>query len=84
MPQPGPERMFSEVYAESAPVWDRQRDEYLAYHASFAPEEPLAGSSFSAEEPLAGSSFSAEEPLAGSSFSAEEPLAGSSFSAEEA
>jgi pyruvate dehydrogenase E1 component alpha subunit len=31
--------MFSEVYAESAPVWDRQRDEYLAYHASFAPEE---------------------------------------------
>ena len=35
MPQPGPERMFSEVYAESAPVWDRQRDEYLAYHASF-------------------------------------------------
>ncbi|MDT7586231.1 MAG: 2-oxoisovalerate dehydrogenase component alpha subunit [Pseudonocardiales bacterium] len=62
MPQPGPERMFSEVYAESAPVWDRQRDEYLAYHASFqAPEEPLAGSSISAEEPLAGSSISAEE-----------------------
>jgi hypothetical protein len=43
-------------------VWDRQRDEYLAYHASFqAPEEPLAGSSISAEEPLAGSSISAEE-----------------------
>jgi pyruvate dehydrogenase E1 component alpha subunit len=35
MPQPGPERMFSEVYAQSSPVLDAQRDEFLAYHASF-------------------------------------------------
>jgi 2-oxoisovalerate dehydrogenase E1 component alpha subunit len=36
MPQPGPERMFSEVYAEASPVLDAQRDAYLEYHASFA------------------------------------------------
>jgi len=35
MPEPGPERMFSEVYAESSPVLDAQRDAFLAYHASF-------------------------------------------------
>ncbi|GAA5145174.1 pyruvate dehydrogenase (acetyl-transferring) E1 component subunit alpha [Pseudonocardia eucalypti] len=35
MPQPGPERMFSEVYAEPSPVVDAQRDDFLAYHASF-------------------------------------------------
>jgi len=35
MPEPGPERIFSEVYAEPSPVLDAQRDEYLAYHASF-------------------------------------------------
>jgi 2-oxoisovalerate dehydrogenase E1 component alpha subunit len=35
MPNPGPERMFSEVYAAASPVVDAQRDEYLAYHASF-------------------------------------------------
>ena len=35
MPTPGPERMFSQVYAEASPVVDAQRDEYLAYHASF-------------------------------------------------
>jgi pyruvate dehydrogenase E1 component alpha subunit len=45
MPEPGPERMFSEVYAESSPVLDAQRDAYLTYHASFEAEEPLAGSS---------------------------------------
>src|SRR5882757_1176226 len=45
MPEPGPERMFSEVYAESSPVLDAQRDAFLAYHSSFEAEEPLAGSS---------------------------------------
>jgi pyruvate dehydrogenase E1 component alpha subunit len=35
MPQPGPERIFSEVYAEPSPVLDAQRDEFLAYHSSF-------------------------------------------------
>ncbi|MDT7591983.1 MAG: 2-oxoisovalerate dehydrogenase component alpha subunit [Pseudonocardiales bacterium] len=35
MPEPGPERIFSEVYAEASPVLDAQRDAYLAYHASF-------------------------------------------------
>ncbi|MEU6700022.1 pyruvate dehydrogenase (acetyl-transferring) E1 component subunit alpha [Pseudonocardia sp. NPDC046786] len=38
MPQPGPERMFSEVYAEASPQVDAQRAEYLAYHASFTGE----------------------------------------------
>ncbi|WP_051580696.1 thiamine pyrophosphate-dependent dehydrogenase E1 component subunit alpha [Pseudonocardia acaciae] len=44
MPQPGPERIFSEVYAEASRPLDAQRDAFLEYHASFA-EEPLAGSS---------------------------------------
>jgi pyruvate dehydrogenase E1 component alpha subunit len=35
MPEPGPARIFSEVYAESSPVWDQQRDDFLAYHSSF-------------------------------------------------
>ena len=39
MPQPGPERMFSQVYAEASPTVERQREEFLAYHASFADEE---------------------------------------------
>ncbi|MBN9736752.1 Pyruvate dehydrogenase E1 component alpha subunit [Pseudonocardia sp. Ae168_Ps1] len=39
MPQPGPERMFSEVYAQASPQVDGQRDEYLEYHASFTGEE---------------------------------------------
>jgi len=38
MPQPGPERMFSEVYAQASPLVEQQREEYLAYHASFADE----------------------------------------------
>jgi len=58
MPEPGPGRIFSEVYAESSPVWDQQRDDFLAYHSSF--DEPLAGSSISDEESLAGSSISTE------------------------
>jgi 2-oxoisovalerate dehydrogenase E1 component alpha subunit len=45
MPQPGPERIFSEVYADPSPPVQEQREEFLAYHASFATEEPLAGSS---------------------------------------
>jgi pyruvate dehydrogenase E1 component alpha subunit len=35
MPDPGPERIFSEVYAQRSPLLDAQRDEFLAYHASF-------------------------------------------------
>ncbi|MBV9315487.1 MAG: thiamine pyrophosphate-dependent dehydrogenase E1 component subunit alpha [Pseudonocardia sp.] len=35
MPKPKPERIFSEVYAQSSPLLDAQRDEYLAYHSSF-------------------------------------------------
>jgi len=47
MPAPPPERMFSHVYAEASPVLDAQRDEFLAYHASF--EGSLAGPSTDAE-----------------------------------
>ncbi len=36
LPEPGPERIFSGVYAEPSPVLDAQRDAYLAYHDSFA------------------------------------------------
>lgn len=36
MPQPGPERIFSEVYAEESAVLAAQRDANLAYHAGFA------------------------------------------------
>lgn len=35
MPAPGPDRIFSQVYAEPSPQVQAQRDEYLAYHASF-------------------------------------------------
>jgi pyruvate dehydrogenase E1 component alpha subunit len=36
IPDPGPERIFANVYAEPSPVLDAQRDAYLAYRASFA------------------------------------------------
>jgi len=36
MPSPGPERIFANVYAEESPPLAAQRDEFLAYHASFA------------------------------------------------
>ncbi len=36
MPEPAPDRMFSEVYAEPSPLVEAQREEFLAYHASFA------------------------------------------------
>jgi 2-oxoisovalerate dehydrogenase E1 component alpha subunit len=36
MPIPGPERIFANVYAEESPPLAVQRDEFLAYHASFA------------------------------------------------
>jgi pyruvate dehydrogenase E1 component alpha subunit len=48
MPEPAPDRMFSEVYAEPSPLVEAQREEFLAYHASFA-DEPLAGSGVGAE-----------------------------------
>ncbi len=51
MPDPAPDRMFSQVYAEPSPLVEAQRAEYLAYHASFLAEEPLAGSSLGAEGP---------------------------------
>ncbi len=35
MPAPGPERMFSEVYAAESPLVAAQREAFLAYHASF-------------------------------------------------
>ena len=35
MPQPGPARVFSRVYAEPSPQVQAQRDEYLTYSASF-------------------------------------------------
>jgi len=38
MPTPGPERMFSEVYAELSPQLEAQQAAYLEYHASFSEE----------------------------------------------
>jgi 2-oxoisovalerate dehydrogenase E1 component alpha subunit len=35
MPQPAPDRMFSQVYAEPSPLVEAQRAEFLDYHASF-------------------------------------------------
>jgi len=35
MPAPGPERIFSEVYAELSPPLEAQRAQHLAYHESF-------------------------------------------------
>jgi pyruvate dehydrogenase E1 component alpha subunit len=42
MPQPPPERIFSEVYVEDSPVLAAQRDDYLHYLASFADETDRA------------------------------------------
>jgi 2-oxoisovalerate dehydrogenase E1 component subunit alpha len=36
MPAPGPERIFSKIYAEPSPLVEAQREEFLAYQASFA------------------------------------------------
>ena len=36
MPVPGPERIFSKIYAEPSPSLQAARADYLAYHASFA------------------------------------------------
>lgn len=35
MPDPGPERMFSEVYADASPQLEAEKAAYLEYHASF-------------------------------------------------
>jgi pyruvate dehydrogenase E1 component alpha subunit len=35
MPEPGPERIFSEVYADPSPPLEAQREQFLAYLASF-------------------------------------------------
>ncbi|MGH3874762.1 MAG: pyruvate dehydrogenase (acetyl-transferring) E1 component subunit alpha [Pseudonocardiaceae bacterium] len=35
MPVPGPDRIFSEIYAEPSPGLTAQHEEFLAYHASF-------------------------------------------------
>jgi 2-oxoisovalerate dehydrogenase E1 component alpha subunit len=35
MPAPGPERIFSKVYAEPSPQLEEAREDFLAYHASF-------------------------------------------------
>ncbi|MEU5851025.1 pyruvate dehydrogenase (acetyl-transferring) E1 component subunit alpha [Saccharopolyspora shandongensis] len=42
MPEPPPERMFSEVYAEETPQLAAQREDYLQYLAGFA-DEAMAG-----------------------------------------
>jgi 2-oxoisovalerate dehydrogenase E1 component alpha subunit len=39
MPDPPPERVFSNVYAEPSPAVDAQRDEYLEYLAGFSEEK---------------------------------------------
>ncbi|MEV8606913.1 pyruvate dehydrogenase (acetyl-transferring) E1 component subunit alpha [Amycolatopsis sp. NPDC051373] len=45
MPEPPPERIFANVYAEPSPVLDAEREEFLSYLDGFAAEESLAGSS---------------------------------------
>lgn len=42
MPEPPPERIFSEVYADSSPSIDKQRADYLGYLADFA-DQPVGG-----------------------------------------
>jgi 2-oxoisovalerate dehydrogenase E1 component alpha subunit len=42
MPEPPPERMFSEVYAEDTRQLAAQREDYLQYLAGFA-DEAMAG-----------------------------------------
>ncbi|MHA6806207.1 pyruvate dehydrogenase (acetyl-transferring) E1 component subunit alpha [Salinifilum ghardaiensis] len=43
LPDPAPERMFSEVYAQESPRVAEQREEYLRYLAGFADAEATAG-----------------------------------------
>ncbi|GAA4687575.1 pyruvate dehydrogenase (acetyl-transferring) E1 component subunit alpha [Pseudonocardia yuanmonensis] len=45
MPDPAPDRMFSEVYAEPSPQLEAQKQAFLEYHASFEAEGSLAGPS---------------------------------------
>jgi 2-oxoisovalerate dehydrogenase E1 component alpha subunit len=44
MPVPGPERIFSKVYAEPSPQLDATRDDHLAYLASFTATRSTPGS----------------------------------------
>jgi 2-oxoisovalerate dehydrogenase E1 component alpha subunit len=44
MPAPGPERIFSKVYAEPSPPLDAVRDDYQAYLASFTDAGSAPGS----------------------------------------
>jgi 2-oxoisovalerate dehydrogenase E1 component alpha subunit len=43
MPVPGPERIFSKVYAEPSPDIEAARVDYLTYHASFADTGRVSG-----------------------------------------
>jgi pyruvate dehydrogenase E1 component alpha subunit len=40
MPVPGPERIFSKIYAEPSPSLAAARADHLAYHAAFAEADP--------------------------------------------
>jgi len=42
LPDPPPESMFDDVYAEPHGVLDAEREEYLAYRAGFADESEEA------------------------------------------
>jgi 2-oxoisovalerate dehydrogenase E1 component alpha subunit len=46
MPAPGPERIFSEVYAEPSPPLDAARDDHLVYLASFTDTSGIAGGTY--------------------------------------
>ena len=37
MPDPTPESMFEHVYVEEHPLVSAEREQFLAYHASFEP-----------------------------------------------
>jgi 2-oxoisovalerate dehydrogenase E1 component alpha subunit len=42
MPSPGPDRIFANIYAEESPQVSAQREQFLAYHASFE-SSPVGG-----------------------------------------
>jgi len=42
MPEPPPERMFQQVYAEPSPLVEQQREQYLQYLSGFADTEAVA------------------------------------------
>ena len=64
MPNPSPERMFSNIYSAPHAQVDRQRAESLAYEASFADASGVSEASFADAPGVSGASFASGAAVA--------------------